>query len=362
MRPAGVTALLGLLMTVCAAAFDAEPLYVPGVAFLALAATAAGWVAFAAYGLAVERTVGARSVLEDDVVAIAIRVRSGLVPLPAGAVHDDLLPDGAPLRGGRSASVVRINARFARRGRRVLAPPRVVVADPFGLAVREVAGTQADEVLVLPRIVPVEAAPGAGEGDRLGLRRGRPYVAAEIELDGLRPHRVGAPASRIVWGAYARTGDLIERRLRADTDTRPLVVLDPRGPAQPEDLDDAVRAAASLAVHLAKAGGCALLLPGDRRPAGLEPTLSGWERLHVRLALVQAHTPPSLGALHARRGPVLYVSARRGARPPRALAAAPGGGRLLIVPGTLAGRTAVFSVAGCTGYELSAHRLRVEVA
>jgi uncharacterized protein (DUF58 family) len=210
--------------------------------------------------------------------------------------------------------------------------------------------------------MPVEAAPGSGDGDRLGLRRGRPWVAAEIELDGLRPHRVGAPASRIVWGAYARTGDLIERRLRADTDTRPLVVLDPRAPARPEDLDDAVRAAASLTVHLARIGGCALLLPGDRRPAGLEPNLAGWDLLHVRLALVESHTPPSLSALHSRRGPVLYVAARRGARPPRALAAAPGGGRLLVVPGSLAGRSATFTVAGCSGYELSAHRVRLEAS
>jgi hypothetical protein len=57
---------------------------------------------------------------------------------------------------------------------------------------------------------------------------------------------------------------------------------------------------------------------------------------------------------------VLYVAARRGARPPRALAAAPGGGRLLVVPGSLAGRSATFTVAGCSGYELSAHRVRLE--
>ncbi len=358
MRPAAVTGALGILMILCAAGFDAEPLYVPGVAFAALAAIAAGWVWIGAEGLKIERSIGARSVLEDDVVPIEIRVRAGLIGLPSGAVDDDLLPSPASLHAGSRATVVHINARFTRRGRRVLAPPRVVVSDPFGLATREVLATEPDEVLVLPRIFAVQAAAGGGDGDRLGLRRGRPFVAAEIELDGVRPHRVGAPASRIVWPAYARSGELLERRLRADTDTRPLVVLDPRGPQAPEDLDDAVRAAASLTVHLARAGGVALLLPGDRRPAGLEPSLAGWERLHVRLALVEAHTAPSLGSLHARRGPVLYVTARRGARAPRALAAAPGGGRLLVVPGALPNRAASFTVAGCTGYELSAHRLR----
>jgi uncharacterized protein (DUF58 family) len=360
MRPAAVTALLGAVLTLCAAAFDAEPLYVPGVAFLALAGGAAAWVVLGARGLRVERTVGARSVIEDEVVAIEVRVHAGLVVLPSGAVSDPLLSELAPLSAGRRTTTVRINARFSRRGRRVLQPPRVLVADPFGLAMREVAAATSDEVLVLPKILPVLAAGGAGDGDTLGLRRGRPWVAAEIDLDGVRPYRTGAPASRIVWPAFARSDELLERRLRADTDTRPLIVLDPRGPQQPEDLDNAVRAATSLAVHLARLGGCALLLPGDRRPAGLEPTLAGWERLHVRLALVEAHMPPSLAQLGSRRGPVLYVSARRGAKAPRALAAAPGGGRLLIVPGTLAGRSPAFSVAGCSGYELTDATRRLE--
>lgn len=356
MRPAAVTASLGALLMLAAATFDAEPLYVPGGALLALAGVAVGWVLLAARGLRVTRTVGARTVLEEEPVCIAIRVQAGLLAPPSGAVHDALLPGPAPLSAGRRETTVRMDVRFARRGRRVLAPPSVVVCDPLGLAVREVRARDAAEVLVLPRILAVETAESGGEGEALALRRGRPWVAAEIDLDGVRPHRVGSPASRIVWPAFARTGELTERRLRADTDTRPLVVLDPRGAATPEDLDAAVRAAASLTVHLAGAGGCALLLPGDRRPAVVESTLGGWERLHVRLALVDGARAPFAGALGARRGPVLYVSARRDARPPRALLGAPGGGRLLVVPGELPSRRARFAVAGCRGYELSAPR------
>ena len=148
----------------------------------------------------------------------------------------------------------------------------------------------------------------------------------------------------------------MERRLRAESDTRPLVLLDPRGAAVDEDLDAAVRAAASLTVHLARAGGCALLLPGERRPVILEPTMGGWPHAHARLALVDGAMRPSLGALAGRRGPVLYVAARRVHRSPRALANAPGGGRILVVPGELAGRRPSFSVAGCHGYELSGAR------
>jgi uncharacterized protein (DUF58 family) len=187
-------------------------------------------------------------------------------------------------------------------------------------------------------------------------------VAAEIELDGLRPAREGTSASRMYWPSLAKGGELLERRLRADSDTRPLVVLDPRAAATEEELDAAVRAAASLAVHLAHAGGCALLIPGDRRPVALDPGLVGWTHLHARLALVDGDAPPPVSGLAARRGPIIYVAARRLTRPPRALAHAPGGGRVLVVPAPIAGRRAAFTVAGCTGYELSEARRRAAVA
>jgi len=127
---------------------------------------------------------------------------------------------------------------------------------------------------VLPRIEPVRAIPPGGDGAGIaGAGRARPHIAAEVDLDGLRQLRQGTPASRIFWPSLARGAGMMERRLRPESDTRPLVLLDPRGAAVEEDLDAAVRAAASLTVHLARAGGCALLLPGERRPVILEPTL-----------------------------------------------------------------------------------------
>jgi hypothetical protein len=123
-----------------------------------------------------------------------------------------------------------------------------------------------------------------------------------------------------------------------------------------------VRAAASLCVHLARQGGCALLLPGDRRPTVLEPTLAAWEHAHARLAVVTGASGPNLAGLAARRGPVFYVAAYVPARPPRALSHAPGGGSVLVVPGAMPGRRAAFTVAGCPAYELSGQHAVAEVA
>ena len=73
-------------------------------------------------------------------------------------------------------------------------------------------------------------------------------------------------------------------------------------------------------------------------------------------AAMRGRARPAPAALAGRRGPVLYVAAQRVHRSPRALANAPGGGRILVVPGELAGRRPSFSVAGCHGYELSGTR------
>jgi uncharacterized protein (DUF58 family) len=357
--------LLGAALVLAGALFDAEPLYVPGIAFVVLAAFCSAWVAASARGVTVSRVVGARRALEDEPVPISITVRSGPMTLPTGVIEDPLLSNPAPLVPGRRTTRIQINARFRRRGRKVLAGPRVIVRDPFGLAVLPGSGKGEDaELLVLPRIERVVAIPPGGDGAGIaGAGRARPHIAAEVDLDGLRQLRPGTSASRIFWPSVARGAGMMERRLRAESDTRPLVLLDPRGAAVEDDLDAAVRAAASLTVHLARAGGCALLLPGERRPVILEPTMGGWSHAHARLALIDGTMRPSLGALAGRRGPVLYVAARRMHRSPRALANAPGGGRILVVPGELAGRRPSFSVAGCHGYELSgaraAHATRV---
>ncbi|MCW2991709.1 MAG: hypothetical protein JWM73_2303, partial [Solirubrobacterales bacterium] len=345
---------LGLALLLVAGVFDAEPLYVGGVAFLVLGIGCIAWVASGARGVHVGRTLVAPRVVEDEPLAVDIELHSSRVALPSCLVVDPLLAEPVAVRGGRRTATLSVEARFPRRGRHRLAPPTVVVRDPLGLAQRAIAGQRIDEVLVLPRVEPVRAA-GSGSGQRGTVtRRARPGIApaAEVDIDGLRPSREGAPASRIHWPAFARTGELLERKLRPEGDTRPLVLLDPRG-EDPALLDAAVRAAASLCVHLAEVGGCALLLPGERRPAPLEPGLSGWPHLHARLAMVEGGGAPSLSGLASRRGAIFYVAARALGRVPPVLAHAPAAGRILVVPGVLAGRRPAFSVAGCTGYDLA---------
>ena len=129
-------------------------------------------------------------------MTIVLDVRAGRLGLPPSRIADPLMPATVPLRAGTGGGRVRIEARFGRRGRRMLALPRVLVADPLGLATREVSARPsplADELLVLPRIEPVVAAPGGGDATRIA-RHGLPVGGAEVELDGIRPLRDGTPA------------------------------------------------------------------------------------------------------------------------------------------------------------------------
>lgn len=355
MAGARVTALLAIAFGLAAAMVDAEPLWVPAATLALVAAGSAAWVGLGARGVRVRRTLGARRVVEEEPLSIVIDVSAGRFGLPPSRVADELLAAPVALRTGAGRGRVRLEARFGRRGRRVLAPPRVLLADPLGLATREVtarASAGDDEILVLPRIAPVVAAPGGGEATRIA-RRGRLAVGAETELDGIRPLRDGTPASRIFWPAVARGADAQERFLATASESAPLVVLDPRGAADEAALDATVRAAASLVRALALSGGCSVLLPGDRRPVDLGETLAGWAHMHARLALVGATAGPSLSSIAQRRGPVVFVSARMRARVPQALGPAHGALRVLVVPGELPSRHAAFAVAGCHGYVLS---------
>ena len=122
-----------------AALFDAEPLYVGGVAFLLLAAVCVAWVVSGANGLRVQRRVPAGHVVEDE--PLAVDVRPDQCPRAAVVhVEDPLLAEPTLVRGGRRTVTLPIEARFARRGRHTIDPPVVIVRDPLGLARREVEG------------------------------------------------------------------------------------------------------------------------------------------------------------------------------------------------------------------------------
>ena len=354
MNRALATAALGIDLCLAGAIFDSPSLYVPGVGLVVIALGAIAWVRLAARDAQVRRAAGPHTVVEDEPWPLRLELSAGVLPPPGGELLEPLLGWPVPV-AGRWSRRIRINVRFSRRGRRRLEPAVLLVRDPLGLDHVEVRGEGGEELLVLPRIEPVEPVRGGGagsgstgEGEQFGPSRRLDRSTAELEIDGLRPYRQGAPASRIHWPAVARTGDMLERRLVAGLDSSPLVVLDAWRPQSEEALDAAVRAAASLAWSLARGGGCAILLPGDRRPTPIDDGLAVWPAVHARLALVTPSAPLALPARLGRHRTLLYVAPVARRLPAPVLA---GGRRVLVVPGEQTGAP-VLEVAGCRGYLL----------
>ena len=310
--------MLGLLLLLTAAVFDAEPLYVPGAAFARPGRRSAG--------------LGRRG-----------RARRGghprgrHAPCARGAARAARAP-GAP-GGGRAAggrAPGRPAAASRRRSPRGATAPSSTSRPASGAGGARCSHRRGSSSGIPSASCRAPSSP-AGPTSCSSCRAWSP-CAARAPRTAARgpPPAAGGPPSRprSTSTACARTATACPPRASSGPrspaaasswtagcgrrgDTLPLVVLDPRAPEAEEDLDAAVRAAASLSVHLARHGGCALLLPGDRRPSGLDATLAGWTALHVRLALLGPGAGPSLGGVGSRRGPVLLVAARRDARAPR---------------------------------------------
>src|SRR3954469_9263726 len=158
MAGARSAAKLGAALLLAAAAFDAAPLYVAGAAFCLLAAACTAWVLTGASGLTVERRRAGRRGAEDEPLHAEIVITSARVAVPSCVVRDPLLAEPEHVRGGHRSVTVAIEARFPRRGRHIVESPVVTIRDPLGLAAREVAGGEGNEVLVLPRVEPILAA------------------------------------------------------------------------------------------------------------------------------------------------------------------------------------------------------------
>jgi uncharacterized protein (DUF58 family) len=362
--------IAGVVLILLALTFDARVLLVPGAAVIVLGAAVPLWIRIAARGTSVRRQLHGARVVEEQPLEATIEVRWGPLGLPGGEVLDEFTGGTMSLSGRRAPgtrgarSTVRVVARFPRRGRRRFEPPSAWLHDPLGLSrVRRSGDGPVEELLVLPRTESVnwlseefgklpESAPAAAAAEAF----------AATEVDGLRPYRPGAPASRIHWPAVARGAGLLERRLRADGASGPMVVLDARCSGPVELLDAAVRAAASLVLELGRRSGCELLLPGERRPLLVGPDMAAWPAIHARLAVVEgaADAPPPALSRRPRAGLIYYVLADR----PDRIERLPLELRLravLVVPAALArelGYSPIFDVAGCRAFVLDGRRAR----
>ncbi len=140
------------------------------------------------------------------------------------------------------------------RGRYTTGPLMVRSSDPFGLAQLDRQFHATSEVMVTPRIVPLDQMRNAGGGGSTG--ESRPQRLGVVGQDDVlvREYRQGDDVRRVHWRSTARRNELMVRREEQAFDPSVTVMLDSRtrvhgGRGKDSSFEWAVSAAASLSMH-----------------------------------------------------------------------------------------------------------------
>jgi uncharacterized protein (DUF58 family) len=161
--------------------------------------------------------------------------------------------------GAHQASSVAYTVRTEVRGRYEIGPLVVRLTDPFGLCELSRSFPSVDPLIVTPEVVPLPSIRPAGEHTDTGESRARTVAVHGEDDAATREYRHGDDLRRVHWRSTARVGELMVRREEQPWESRATVVLDPRaaahrGEGPTASFEWAVSAAASIAVHLRRAG------------------------------------------------------------------------------------------------------------
>jgi uncharacterized protein (DUF58 family) len=145
------------------------------------------------------------------------------------------------------------------RGRYRIGPLTVRLTDPFGLCELTRSFNASDMLVVTPQIVALPDIRLGGDWAGAGESRARSVATSGEDDAATREYRQGDDLRRIHWRSTARAGELMVRREEQPWQSRAVLLLDCRGSVHHGDgpsssLEWAISAAASIGLHLSKAG------------------------------------------------------------------------------------------------------------
>lgn len=302
----------GITTTVCSILLGFDALMRVGILAMALPLLTAVLVSRARYRLMAHRTVTpARiSVGQDADVSLSL-VNEGRMPM--GLL---LFEDHVPYALGRPPRFtvdhmsphwhqdLTYTIRSGMRGRYTVGPLSVRVSDPFGFIALKRSFTTTSEVIITPQVLPLRSQELSGEWSGTGERQPRAFTVGSAEDVTVREYRRGDDLRRVHWRSSAHAGELMVRREEQPWQSRATILLDTRraahvGSGAESSLEWCITAAASVSVHLARAG-FAVRLVTDHP----DVEVSGWADNTVDPL---AHTGPILDQL-AIVGPSPYTT------------------------------------------------------
>jgi hypothetical protein len=256
----------GLTAALCGMVLGERDLVRIGVLVVLLPLGTVVWVARSRHEIRLTRTLASGQVEVGQSVAVRLELtnrgrRTQLlmleeqIPYALGA-RPRFVVD--PLQNGESVTL-EYAVRSEVRGGYPIGPLRLRVGDPFGMVELQRTFRGVEHLVVTPRVesLPVIALAGAYAGT--GDNKPRSFVGGNAADVTVREYRLGDDLRRVHWRSTAHSGDLMVRREEQPWQARCTLLLDNRarahrGRGAGSSLEAAVRAGASVALHLAGAG------------------------------------------------------------------------------------------------------------
>lgn len=201
----------------------------------------------------------------------------------------------APLgRGERTTAAYRLPTE--RRGLLRIGPLEVEVGDPFGLTKLSTTAAPLQEVIVYPRVDPIDALPYTTGHDPLdGSRRPNSLGRSSEDFYALRPYAVGDDLRRVHWPSSVRHDELLVRQSEQPWQGRTTVLLDVRAGAHSEaSLEVAVSAAASIVAATARRQDLIRLMSSAGSDSDFSASVDHVEAIMEHLAVLSATSAGSL--------------------------------------------------------------------
>ncbi|CAN5854521.1 DUF58 domain-containing protein [soil metagenome] len=279
-----------------------DELFLLGTAAGALLVVAAAMVNLTRLELAVHRDLHPGRVPAGTPSRVELQVRNrARRRTPVLRLHDpvsrtpgaDLLT--APLDPGeRTGAAYRLPTD--RRGIVRIGPLRVLVTDPFGLAVVTTTAAGVTDLTVYPRTDDIAPVPHTASQDpHAGSEHPNSLTRSGEDFYALRDYVVGDDLRRVHWPSTARHGELMVRQDELPWQARVTILLDVRRAAHTAaSLELAVSAAASVATASWRRGELVRLVTTDGTDSGFAAGHLHAEGVMEHLATVQASPLPSL--------------------------------------------------------------------
>ena len=300
----------GVAALVCAAVLHEINLARIGIFLVVLPLLAYTMVSRTRYRLTCTRRLEPVRVPAGDAARVVLRLEN-VSRLPTGVM---LAEDTVPyMLGGRPRFVldrvvpqrsvdVEYTVRSQIRGRFRVGPLTVRLTDPFGLCEVARSFSASDVLVVTPQVVALPDIRLGGDWAGAGESRARSVATSGEDDAATREYRQGDDLRRIHWRSTARRGELMVRREEQPWQSRAALLLDCRGGVHHGDgaassLEWAVSAAASVGLHLSRAGFTMRVVSDEGEE--LTPGVVGTEFADVLLDSLSLRTASNGSSLQA---------------------------------------------------------------